>query len=148
MKAEPARQRRVVVDTNIWISAALSRAGAPALLARRILDHRLPVFSPATFAELQTRLWRPKFDRYLSLEARQRILHDLNAAAYWVDIPPELAARAWCRDAEDDKFIQTALAAQAAWLVTGDRDLLDLTPVPHLRILAPAEALKLPVFWA
>jgi len=111
-----------------------------------VLEHILPVVSPTTFAELETRLWKPKFDRYLSMEHRQRILHDLNAAAHWVDVPAEITAQTFCRDADDDKFIQAALAAQAPWLVTGDQDLLDVPALPGLRILSPADAIRLPEF--
>jgi putative PIN family toxin of toxin-antitoxin system len=151
MKAESSAGApilRAVIDTNVWISAALSRAGAPARVVQQVLAHGRPVFSPATFAELEKRLWLPKFDRYLSLELRRRILHDIDAAAHWVDAPVEIAARLYCRDADDDKFIHAALAAGAPWLLTGDRDLLDLAPVPDLRILSPAEALQLPAFSA
>ena len=139
---------RVVIDTNLWISAALARQGAPARLVRHVLAHGLPVFSPLTFAEIETRLWRPKFDRYLSMELRRRILHDLNAAALWVEIPAQLASQRYCRDADDDKFIHTALAAQAGWLVTGDQDLLDMAAIPNLRILSPVAALRLRAFGA
>jgi len=141
MKAESIR---VVIDSNVWISAALSPSGSPALLVQKVLKQGLPVFSPQTFAELETRLSKPKFDAYLSKELRQRILHDLNASAYWVEIPPAMAAQAFCRDADDDKFIHTALVSQAVYLVTGDQDLLALygSPLlPGLCILSPAEAL-------
>ena len=142
MKVDPHRGRcRVVVDTNVWISAALTRDGAPAQLARRVLAECAPVFSEATFAELQTRLWRPKFDRYLGMELRQRILHDLDAVAFWTAIPPRLAAQQWCRDQDDDHFIRAALAAQAPLLVSGDADLLEVPTIEGLRILAPAQAL-------
>jgi putative PIN family toxin of toxin-antitoxin system len=73
---------RVVVDTHVWISAALSKAGSPALLVRYVLANGQPVFSASTFDELQTRLWKPKFDRYLSMELRKSILHDLSASAF------------------------------------------------------------------
>lgn len=144
MKVEPApgQRPRVVVDTNVWISAALSQQGAPARLVRQVLEQGWPVLSPSTFSELEARLWHAKFDRYISMELRQRILHDLSAAAFWVDIPADLAARRWCRDSDDDKFIQTALAADAVWLVTGDQDLLAVPPMPGLHILAPDAALR------
>ena len=154
MKAEPPQRAkvglggavRVVIDTNIWISAALSREGAPARLVHHVLEHGLPVFSSGTFAELETRLWLPKFDRYLSLELRQQILHDLDAAAHWVEVPPEISVCTHCRDADDDKFIHAALAGGAAWLVSGDRDLLDAPAVQGVRILSAVEALRLPEF--
>ena len=52
----------------------------------------------------------------------------------------EVAAQAWCRDTDDDKFIHTALAAEAPWLVTGDRDLLSVQAPEGLQILTPADA--------
>lgn len=143
MRAESARHLlRVVVDTNVWISSALSASGAPSLVARQVLETRRPVFSEATFAELESRLWRPKFDRYLGIELRQRILHDLGAVADWVEIPSDLTQQTWSRDPDDDHFIRAALAAQAPLLVTGDADLLDLSAIVGFRILTPADALR------
>jgi len=147
MRVEPHRRSncRVVIDTNVWISGALTRDGAPGQLTRLVLSAGVPLFSPETFAELESRLWKPKFDRYLSRELRQGILHDLSAVAEWVEIPASLKSRAYCRDPDDDKFIQTALVAEVPWLVTGDRDLLDLPAavVPEVRIVTPSEAIDL-----
>jgi len=92
--------KRVVVDTHIWLSAALSVAGPPALVIQRVLSCGVPVFSDSTFAELETRIWKPKFDRYLSIEARQGILHDARALGHWVDIPAAIAGLRWRRDAD------------------------------------------------
>jgi uncharacterized protein len=143
MKAE---SKRVVVDTNVWISAALSPTGTPALVVRRVLASAVPVLSESTFAELEHRLWLPKFDRYVSIELRQQILHDLSAAAYWTEVPPEIASRTHCRDTDNDKFIHAALTAGAPWLVTGDRDLLAVPAIPQLQIVSPADALTRPNF--
>lgn len=140
MRAE--RQRLVVLDTNVWLSAALSPNGAPAQVVRAVLLQGLAVFSEATFAELEARIWKPKFDRYISLEARRAVLRDARAAALWVEIPPELAVQRWSRDADDDEFIRTALAAQAPWLVTGDDDLLSVPVITGLQILSPAQAMQ------
>lgn len=132
----------VVLDTNVWLSAALSPNGAPAQLVQRVLLQGVAVFSPATFVELQTRLWRPKFDRYISLDTRNAILRDARAAARWLEIGPDLLVQHWSRDPDDDAFIRTALAAKAPWLVSGDDDLLCLPPIAGLRILTPAAALN------
>ena len=130
---------KLVVDTNVLISAALSMQGAPAQLMRRVLGAHTLVFSQPTFDELHTRIYRPKFDRYITLEQRQRLLHDFNACAHWVDLTPYPT---YCRDPDDDKFFATALQAQADWLVSGDRDLLDAQPPANLRILTPTQALQ------
>jgi putative PIN family toxin of toxin-antitoxin system len=100
------------------------------------------LFSPGTFEELQTRLWRSKFDRYLSLEQRQAILHDMSAAALWVTPEPPASAAAISRDPDDDKFIRLALAGKAAWLITGDQDLLTLARIGNLEIITPARVLE------
>lgn len=143
MKAEAVRRSsRIVVDTNVWIGAALSGSGVPARVVRSVLDHWRPVFSDVTFAELETRLWRPKFDRYLDIDLRRRILHDLKATADWAEIPSSLAAQVWCRDPDDDHFVRAALASGTRLMVTGDSDLLDLAPIEGLRILTPAQALR------
>lgn len=137
---------RVVIDTNVWISAALSPGSAPAEVVRRVLAHGLPVLSQSTFDELRTRLWKPKFDRWITLEQRRALLHDLNACALWVDIPAELQTRCFSRDRDDDAFIHAALAAQAAWLVSGDQDLLSIDQPLPVSILSPAQALADPSF--
>lgn len=143
MKVEPSGLI-AVVDTNVWISGFLSKSGTPALVVRHLVANGRPVFSSATFAELQDRLWRPKFDRYLSIEQRKRLLHDVDALAYWVSIPSEIEQQCFSRDPDDDKFIHAAMTANAPWLVSGDQDLLvlteDLKPL-GLTILSPADAL-------
>ena len=132
----------MVVDTYVWLSAALSTEGAPARVARLVLVRAVPVFSASTFAELAARLWAAKFDRYITLENRRRILSDMKAAALWVDIPPGTAAVSHCRDPSEDMFVHTALAAGAKWLVTGDQDLLSIPSMKELRILKPADVLN------
>jgi putative PIN family toxin of toxin-antitoxin system len=135
--------KRAVIDTNVLISAALTSGTPPSLVTHFILEHGRLLFSRETFAELETRLWRPKFDRYLTLEHRQALLHDFSAAAEWVELDQDDRdrRRVSC-DPDDDKFVWTALAGDADWLVSGDADLLDLSSVVgKVRILSPAQAL-------
>lgn len=145
MKAE-AQDKRVVVDTNVWLSAALSPAGAPSQALRRVLAYGVPVFSQPTFAELEARIWKPKFDYYLTMQARQEILHDARALGYWVEISPSISAQRFSRDEDDDKFIHTALAGAAKWLIIGDLDLLSIEADSGVRIIAPAQALLIENF--
>jgi uncharacterized protein len=134
---------KAVVDSNVWLSAALSPDGTPAQVLRHLLLNGEVIFSDATFNELETRLWRPKFDRYISLETRRAILRDIKGAAQWVSIPAEMTAQPYCRDPDDDAFIHTALAAQAPYLISGDKDLLAVLPIAGLSILTPAQAFAL-----
>ena len=46
-----------------------------------------------------------------------------------------------CRDPKDDKFLEAAIASQTDCIVSGDADLLVLTPFQDIPILRPAEFL-------
>ena len=94
---EPLLPNRVVIDTNVWISAILSSKGNPAEVVARAAGSLAHVFSQDTFSELETRIWKPKFDRYVSRETRQLLLHDASASANWVEIPPTLASQTFSR---------------------------------------------------
>ena len=48
-----------------------------------------------------------------------------------------------CRDKKDNKYLELALAAGAATIVSGDTDLLDLDPWRGVRILRPADYVAL-----
>ena len=144
MKVEPhgsGAYKRVVVDTNVLLSAALSPLGVPAAFVDRLLSVGRLVFSDITFAELEARVWLPKFDRYLSMERRRSVLGEASAGALWVDVTAVVAQHAYSRDPKDDAFIHAALAAQVSRLITGDKDLLCLHPLGDLQILSPRAGL-------
>ena len=127
-----------VLDTNVLISAALSSKGVPHALVQHILSHGCLVFSRPTFEELRNRLYRPKFDIYLSLDLREGLLHDFSASAKWVE--PNVVLP-YSRDPSDDVFIATALKAGLHFLVSGNKDLLE-APMPEgMQVLTPAQAL-------
>jgi putative PIN family toxin of toxin-antitoxin system len=132
---------RFVVDSNVLISAALLAESVPARCLAHVLNQARLVFCPETFGELHSRLWRPKFDRYVSLEDRKLFLRDLQAVAEWVDLPP-VAGPALCTDPDDEKFLRLALAAQATALISGDRDLTSLGSTAGVPVWTPAQALR------
>ena len=92
------------------------------------------LFSDATFDELRTRLLRSKFDRYVDREGRAVYLAQLEAVSEWV---PIAGAKLGCRDPDDDKLPETALMGVADCLVTGDGDLLEMSPFQNIPILSP-----------
>ena len=130
----------VVIDTNVLISSALSTKGLPATCVRHFIQHSRIVFSDETFEEFHSRLWRPKFDSYISREKRQSILLDFSNIAEWVEISGELNL---CRDPDDNKFLEVAVKANATMLVSGDRDLTDLKRIEDIPIYTPSQCIKL-----
>jgi len=133
---------RAVLDTNVLISAALAPRSTPAQIVDALLQHATLVFSRPTFAALETRLWRPKFDRYLDVDRRRLLLHDFAAAAQWVELPAQPIPR-YSRDRDDDVLLHTAVHGRVQWLVSGDKDLLELSSADWtFAILSPTQALE------
>ena len=131
---------RFVIDTNVLISAALSPSGVPRAVVDTIRDaNGILLFSDETFGELEVRFRLPKFDRYVGRDARTVFLAQLEAVSEWVSI---VGARLGCRDPADDKLLETALLGRADRLVSGDRDLLVMSPFHGIPILTPADALR------
>jgi putative PIN family toxin of toxin-antitoxin system len=96
--------------------------------------------SPETLAELEAVLARPKFNRYISREAREEFVSLMRGQAkiFWgLDVPAGLSPS--CRDPKDNKFLALALAVEADVLVSSDKDLLVLHPWRGIGIVAPAE---------
>ena len=138
MKAE-----RVVVDTNVLISAALRPHGPPRSVVEAVREARgVLLFSEQTFDELRSRFLRPKFDRYVGRQGRAVYLAQLEAVSEWVSI---VGAKLGCRDPDDDKLLETALMGTADCLVTGDRDLLEMSPFQDIPIVTPVDFLDV---WA
>jgi len=130
MKVEP-----IVIDTNVLLSFVIRPDGIIGQVIDWILENRRLVFCQETFDELETRLWRPKFDRYLTLEERKGFADDFAMNAAWIEITSKTT---FSRDPDDDKFIETALLASAPVLISGDDDLLSVQ-VENLEILTPRQ---------
>ena len=81
--------------------------------------------SKAVFAGIVKVLARPKLARFVAEERRNEILDLLSATAFWFE--PQVPVRD-CRDSNDNKYPELALAADASAIVSRDKDLLVLNP--------------------
>jgi uncharacterized protein len=94
--------------------------------------------SEPVFREIAGVLARPKFAGVLSHSRRSEALELLVAAALWVE-PIEKVVD--CRDAKDNRYLELALAAGATVILSGDDDLLTLSPWRGVRVLRAAQFL-------
>lgn len=117
---------RVVLDTNVVLSALVFRGGAAGQVRqawqRGLL---LPLASTATVQELVRVLAYPKFR--LSKAEQDELLADYLPYAETVRIPQPPPTVPDCRDVLDLPFMYLAMAGKAQVLVSGDRDLLAIT---------------------
>jgi uncharacterized protein len=129
---------RVVVDTNVFISAALKENSPPATAAHLVAASHLLLKSTVTEEELFITLDRPRLAPLVPQRFREW-LGELLAAAELVAIAEEIAV---CRDPKDDKFLELAVNGHADLIVTGDDDLLALNPFREIPIVTPAAFLQ------
>ena len=126
---------RLVLDTNVVLSALLFPAGSLSWLRRAWWSEAIrPLVSRDAMAELIRVLTYPKFR--LSHEEREDLLADYLPwceTVRVVESSPVLA----CRDPFDRPFLELALVARADALVTGDDDLLALAETSPVSILTP-----------
>lgn len=129
---------RVVVDTNVLISAVLKRTSTPAVAVRLAVRHGRLLRSEATMRQLRDVMVRPHLARLIAPAAAEWILAML-ADAEDVAIDETIIA---CRDPTDDKFLEVAVNDRADVLVSGDGDLLALDPFRGIPIPPPGPFLQ------
>ena len=133
---------RVVLDTNVLVSAILIREGNEGRLLRAWQQGRFDlVLSPALLDELGRVLTSAK------LRARRWMTDDevaglLEALVQESVLVPGRLRVAASRDPADDKFLAAALEGRAEAVVTGDQDLLSLRAYRGVRLLRPSAFLR------
>lgn len=125
---------RLVIDTNLLVSAYIIGSGLPARLYEYALVEADLLFSAETLVELQSVLRRPKFDRYVTRKHREDAYEKVLLFAQIVTPSKHFSLSA---DPKDNKFIDVAITGQADFIVSGDkRDLLSLGAVDGIPILS------------
>lgn len=131
---------RFAFDTNVLLSALFFPKSKPGEAFQAASQLGKIVLSLATFGELAEVLSRPKFDRYVRREERERFLAAFLREAELVEIEEPIQAS---RDPQDDKFLELAVAGSVQALISGDDDLVSLHPFRNIPILTPAAFLRL-----
>ena len=128
---------RVVLDTNVLVSALLKRDSVPGRILAAVWSGSLElVVCDSLLEELRGVLAYPKIRRRLEplgvdvaqfLDLLQFFTSRVETAGVKTPMP---------RDAADQHVLATLIASEADWLITGDEDLLALAD--RFAILSPA----------
>lgn len=109
---------KVVIDTNVLVSAILKdREPETVVLFVASRDDIDWIVSPAIMAEYREVLSRPKFA--LSDDLLQGWFSLLDSLTVACDVQLDID---FSRDRKDAKFLACAIAAEADYFITGDRD--------------------------
>ena len=132
---------RVVIDTNVFVSSLLSTDGNP----RKVIDlWRFEKITLCLSKEILAEYFAVLGRFGLADEPEGEELVQLFEKRYnqiFVASPPTITTIK--EDPADNKFLECALAADARYIVSGDRHLLSLKVFKDIQILPPTEFLKL-----
>jgi len=124
---------RVVLDTNVIIASFASR-GLCHSIFEICLDRTEIIISSFLMKELKTNLSK-------KLHLPQQLITDIieflskNAISIEIDTYPKDI----CRDTDDAKVLALACKSNAAYLITGDKELLDLKKYKDTKIISPRQ---------
>jgi len=131
---------RVVVDTNVFISSLLNTEGNP----RKVIDlwrfEKITLcLSKEILAEYFAVLGRFGMSEEPEGEELVQLFQKRYNQVFLTSVPtiPTIS-----QDPADNKFIECGVAADAKYIISGDRHLLDLKVFKGIRILPPTDFLK------
>ena len=133
---------RAVLDSNVIVAGLIKSTGLSGEILTLLRDGAFTaVFSGDLVDEIAAVLAYPKLKMKYRLGRK-----DLEAIAGLFSLRGELVETVErvgvCRDPNDDFLIEAAVAGNAAYLVTGDEDLLALKRFRQIRIVRPRAFLE------
>jgi putative PIN family toxin of toxin-antitoxin system len=136
---------RVVVDTNVLISAFIFNRSAPHQVLQLVRTGEVViVLSTALFDELARVIRYPHLRQIAKYTDDQldRFLTNLRETAVWVEVGEPLAVVTG--DETDNRFVELAIAGNARYIISGDkRHLLKVRRYQGIEVVSAAEFLAL-----
>lgn len=122
---------RLVIDTNLWISMLINKDFS---FVDKLFDNRqaILIFSEELLEEFLDVVNRPKFKKYFSDADIDLILKFIDQNAAFINVSSEFSI---CRDEKDNFLLSLAKDGKADFILTGDKDLLDLIKLESTEIL-------------
>lgn len=128
-------QVKVIFDTNIWISFLIGKRLSQ--IKKYIIDGRIKiVFCEQLLDEIETVTSRQKLKKYFPQESVKELIDLLEAIGQNVEIRSKNIVS---RDPKDDFLFDLIDFSNADFLVTGDKDLLEMNPFKTAQIITPKE---------
>ncbi|MBI5374230.1 MAG: putative toxin-antitoxin system toxin component, PIN family [Candidatus Schekmanbacteria bacterium] len=136
---------KVVLDTNVLISATLSPKGNPSQIIKAWREKKFRlIISYSLLEEIERVIFYPKVRKYSDWSKEE--INDFLKEIKQVSVIKE-STRFFSEiikdDPDDDKFIITAIEGKANYIVSGDQHLLKLKTYQGIKIITPANFLKI-----
>lgn len=136
MKRE--KEIKVIFDTNIWISFLIGQQlqGLEGLISEKRIEI---ILTDQLLAEIKIVTSRHKFKKYFNPGKVIELLKflELVGTTFPVKNIPNI-----CRDPKDNFLLGLIEVSKPDYLVTGDKDLIDLNPYKTAKIISSTEFKK------
>ncbi len=129
------RKKRIVVDTNVLISAVFFK-GKPDVILEAWRAGSLEIILSEEILHEYSEVLKRLSEKYPSIDI-SGILSVFASGCRIVE--PEVIGEQICDDADDDKFLAAAIGGDAGIVISGDKHLLDVNGYSGIEILRPAE---------
>jgi putative PIN family toxin of toxin-antitoxin system len=129
---------KVIIDTNLWISFLITKN-------LRVLDKRITakairiVFSLELIEELLAVVNRPKFKKYFHKDDVENLIDLFDVYGDLFNVNSQISI---CSDKKDNFLLALAKDSEADYLLTGDKDLLELKAFGTTKIVKVSDYLK------
>ncbi len=121
---------KLIIDTNLWVSFIISKK-------QNLLDPLLftgnvrLLFSTELITEIQQTIAKPKLRKYFETNAIEEMF---SAFEPFIDLIEVASVITVCRDPKDNFLLALAKDGKANYLLTGDKDLLELKKIGKTKI--------------
>lgn len=133
---------RVVMDTNVFVSAAINPHGAPAQVLDAWRDHQYElVISPSILEEVLEVIKRPSIRSRHGWSDKEIEVFFRGLQLFAVVTPDEMTIAEVEDDPDDDKFLACAVEGAADYIISGDPHLLDIESYKEIPIINPRQFL-------
>jgi putative PIN family toxin of toxin-antitoxin system len=135
---------KIVLDTNIFVSAILKNQSNPGHIIDLIKEKKLTLFlSPDIILEIATVLSYPKLKKIHGLTPKGIKSHLKGLKSIAEIVVPTTRLDIIERDSSDNIYLECAIETDADFIISGDHHLTDLETYEGVRIVSPATFLKI-----
>jgi putative PIN family toxin of toxin-antitoxin system len=131
--------KKLVLDTNVLVSALISTKSNPALLLDAAGKNYSLFISKDILSELEGVISRDKFGF-----SDEKIDSAIEAILSFSEVMNhEIKLDVVKSDPDDNKILECAVACGASYIVSGDKHLLNLKEYENIKIISPKDAIDL-----
>ena len=123
---------KIIIDTNLWVSFIISNKLT--LLDRLFFSQKARLlFSKELIDEIASTITKPKLRKYFAANGLEEMLTKLEP---FIDLIEVQSSVSICRDPKDNFLLELAQDGKADYLLTGDKDLLNIEKFGKTKIIS------------